>query len=363
MNEVLNIECNQPNKNILPNNVEKFGLASNGGSELIRKCSTNKSSPLLGRRSPYVREGTFTNADSSGARLQRSSVTCKKNMNGPALPKRVANFSESCSPPPLKKNRCVKENCLPNLQNFNSIGITRSDEYSSDRKLEGSTNFASHDVGVNKILDSSHVLRSRAMGNISNGLRYTQNTTSEVSSPILTNVGTENISGAGTPLLRGASTCAQTRAPATNSYPPNRCGGRRSSENSLQNTLFPSVRKPVLESRYTENLSTSVTRKVGRGALNDSLFGQSSASCVKTPNVCYQSKAVDKSRSAVLLNPDTPKQRGFVRESPDSCNFGTTTSQTRSVTPRRFPGPAGILPRRLVNLILSFLSTRRICFK
>ncbi|CAB4002418.1 Hypothetical predicted protein [Paramuricea clavata] len=258
---------------------------------------------------------------------------------------------------------------------------------------------------TSKSFDFNPAVSSRATSNLSNGLRYTQNTTSAVSSPRLTNNRPGSLAGSCTP-LRKNTLCDQRRSPATNSFTPNIYNERDASQNLLRSTISPSVSKqshhlrgtggsevrndslfthnrihdsnPSLTSnRYRErdssqkllrstmspsvskqtpefriaNDSSNHLRGTGRSEIgNDSLstHNRTNSNPPVTPNrYTHRDSSVDKhgSKVSTSANSHTPKLRGFPKESPVQRNLRTPTTERRCFTPRRFPGPAGILPR------------------
>ena len=124
--------------------------------------------------------------------------------------------------------------------------------------------------------------------------------------------------------------------------------------------MSPSVSKQTPEFRIV-NDSSNHLRGTDRSEIgNDSLstHNRTNSNPPVTPNrYTHKDSSVDKhgNKVSTSANSHTPKLRGFAKESPVQRNLRTTTAERRFFTPRRFPGPAGILPR-LVNLLYGFYS-------
>ncbi|CAB4025686.1 Hypothetical predicted protein, partial [Paramuricea clavata] len=404
LNEAFNFESKQPTNSISSNNGKTCNLTSIIGDNGPDKNSNGYSKHNL-LRSKGSSVNTFPNSGSSAGCLRPSSVNCGRPNNEDANTKRIGNFNENfSSEPPLKKQNCVTENRSPSLgsdQLYNSTGITRNN---ASEHIIGIDNMLSESK-TSKSFDFNPAVSSRATSNLSNGLRYTQNTTSAVSSPRLTNNRPGSLAGSCTP-LRKNTLCDQRRSPATNSFTPNIYNERDASQNLLRSTISPSVSKqshhlrgtggsevrndslfthnrihdsnPSLTSnRYRErdssqkllrstmspsvskqtpefriaNDSSNHLRGTGRSEIgNDSLstHNRTNSNPPVTPNrYTHRDSSVDKhgSKVSTSANSHTPKLRGFPKESPVQRNLRTPTTERRCFTPRRFPGPAGILPR------------------
>ena len=302
MREAFNFESDQLTNTISSKNVETGSFTNNIDRKEDNKNSNGSNSKHNFLRSKGSSLNTFPNSGSSSGRLRPSWVNWERPSNEYA--KRTGNFNDHISSePPFKKQNCVKENHIPSLgksQSFNFTGITRNKASErtndADKMLEESRSSLANDINTHKTFDFNPVVSSKATSNLSNGLRYTQNTTSAVSSPRLTNDRPGNIAGPSSPLSRTNLLCDQQRTPQTNSTTPNRQKEKESSQNVLRNTMSPSVNKQT---------PTSYTRKL----------------------------------------------RGFAKDSPVLDN-STLSALRRCITPRRFPGPAGILPK-LVNHVLN----------
>ena len=412
MNEAFNFESKQPTNSISSNNVQTCNLTSNIGDNGPDKNSNGYSNKHNLLRSKGSSVSTFPNSGSFPGCLRPSSVNCGRPNNEHANGKRIGNLNENfSSEPPLKKQNCVMENRIPSLgsdQLFNSSGITRNN---ASEHIIGTDNMLSE----SKSFDFNLAVSSRATSNLSNGLRYTQNTTSAVSSPRLTNNRPGSLAGSCTSLRKNAL-CDQRKSPATNSFTPNIYNESDASQNLLRSTISPSVSKqshhlrgtggsevrndsfsthnrihdsnpPVTPNRYRErdssqkllrgamspsvskqtpefriaNDSSNHLRGTGRSEIgDDSLSTHNHTDSIPpvTPNrYTHRDSSVDKhgNKVSTSANSHTPKLRGFPKESPVQRNLRTPTAERRCFTPRRFPGPAGILPR-LVNLLYCFYS-------
>ena len=213
----INFESKQPTSSISSNNVETCNLTSNIGDNGPDKNSNGYSNKHILLRSKGSSVNTFPNSGSSAGCLRPSPGNCVRPINEDANTKRIGNFNENfSSEPPLKKQNCVMENRVPSFGNdelFNSTGITRNN--TSDHTI-GTGNML-RESKSSKTFDFNPAVSSRAASNLSNGLRYTQNTTSAVSSPRLTNDRPGRLAGPCTPLARNLP-CVTSKQQQTHLY-------------------------------------------------------------------------------------------------------------------------------------------------
>ena len=194
-----------------------------------------------------------------------------------------------------------------------------------DKRLQVLKNSAS-DINIDKASDV------RDIGHPLNGLRYTQNTRKSIS-------------------------YEKQKKSDMSSNCPNTPGGfneRNASLNSLRSTISASTNQQPEGLRFTKDLSSHLRGAGDFGFQNDSLYPYDITNCKTpaTPNRSRHDSSINKFQSTglTLTNSKTPKLRCFAKESLSPASLRTPAYQRKSVTPRRFPGPAGILPR-LVNIL------------
>ena len=361
MNAAFNFESNQVRNSVSSNNVGIRNLPTNSiGDKVPNRNSNGCSNKHNLLRNKGSSQNTSSNSCGSSGYLRPSSVNCVASSNA----KRIGNFNDSVSSePPSKKQNYVKENRIPCSKNNQSFNFKEIKEITAKNasehpkivgKISTESNRLSNDISINKGLDFNSVANSKARSNLSNGLRYMQNTTSAVSSPKLTNHETQgSLAGPRAPLASRTGSFYETETRVTNSYKPvtpSRCNQPNLSKNRLGNAMSQSINKQTPEFRSTK-VSTNELKE--SEAKNDTMSARNRTKSdfpITPSRYNYQNSSVDKSQNPppASTNQRTPKRRTFAKESA-SFNIKTPLAEKRCVTPRRFPGPAGILPR-LVNL-------------
>ena len=351
-----NFESSQLRNSVLSNNVEVRNLPTNNIGDKVPYRNSNGCS---NKHNLLRSKGSSLNASSNSGRSsgypRPSSVNCVGSSNA----KRTGNFNDSVSSePPPKKQNYVKENRIPCSKNNRSFNFKEIKEITAKSanehpkivgKISTESNRLNNDISINKGLDFNSVANSKARSNLSNGLRYIQNTTSAVSSPKLTNHETQgSLAGPRTPLASRTGSFYETETLVTNSYKPvtpYRYNEPNLSKNRLENAVSPSINKHTPEFRFTKN---STNEPMESEAKNDSMSrNRIKSNFPVTPSRnTYHNSSVDRSQNPppTSTNQRSPKRRVFAKESP-CFNLKTPLAEKRCVTPRRFPGPAGILPR------------------
>ena len=346
LNAAFNFESNQSRNSVSCNNLEIRNLpTSNIGDKLPNRNSNGCSDKHNLLRSKVSSLKTSSNSGRSSGYLRPSSVNCLRSSNA----KRIGNFNDSLSSePPSKKQNYVKENrtpCLKNNQSFNFKEITAKSAIEHPKivgKISTESNRLNNEISINKGLD--------ARSNLSNGLRYIQNTTSAVSSPKLTNHETHaSLAGPRTPLTSRTGSFNETETLVTNLYTPvtpSRHNELNFSKNLLGNATSRSINKHAPEFRFTKDSANELMESESK---NDTISARNriKSNFPITPSrYTFQNSSVDKSQNPppASTSQRTPKRRTFAKDSP-SFNLKTPLTEKRCVTPRRFPGPAGILPR------------------
>ena len=191
--------------------------------------------PLRSKESSVI---TFSKSGSSSRCLGPSSISCREPNRDRANAKRTGHISSNfSSEPPFKKKNCVKGNNILIAEKDMSHNSIRIVENSSERavgtnRLLAESKSLTNNIIMNKALHCSPVISSRGTSSLSSGLRYTQNTTSSVLSPQLTNDRPGIVAQARTSLERANTLSSYSHNPA-NSYPPTTPNPQK--ESSLEN--------------------------------------------------------------------------------------------------------------------------------
>ncbi|XP_028401224.1 uncharacterized protein LOC114524274 isoform X2 [Dendronephthya gigantea] len=325
LNEALNFESEQLTKGVPCQNISDYN-----GPGKMNECHSKQN--ILRSKGSSV--NSFPNSGKSSSSLRSSSSIFYTSSNQPGCSKRTpGDFDDQLSAePPMKRLNCVEEKQSCTLGKDQSLlsltaAITtrKASEYMTGVSAEPKV---SVNVKDSRNFNFNPVISFSTTSNISDGLRYVQNTTSAVSSPRLTDGRPENLIGAQS---------AQT------SNIRSKYNDKDSSRGVLRETLSQtSVSKQTLEcNRFSKDC-------LRRSCLSEILSDTHTNSTLPvTPTTHFTLKNSSRGTKTPSVDIHTPKRKGFARESPVLTYLRTFTDEKRCSTPRRFPGPAGILPPKM----------------
>lgn len=356
MNEALNFESEQltngiPCQNSVPGGPTRNSSDDKEPGRKINECH-NKQNLLRCKGSSI---NAFPNSGNDDASLRLSSSNLYTPSKQPTSSKRApGHFDDQvAAEPPVKRLNCVRgrQSCAlgknqPLSSLASAITTRNAGEYTTGMSAEPKLSVSVKD---NRDFNFNSVI-NRTASNLSDGLRFAQNTTSAVSSPRVTDGRAGNLAEPGTGKdglgnSQERTTEVQSAAPSIRSEYNDKNSCRGLLRRALSQTSIPK------QSPECNRFSKDCLRRSCASEIRSETRAYSTPPVTPTTHFTAKDSSGGRLRGtkSPSIDTHTPKRKGFARESPAVTYLRTFTDERRCTTPRRFPGPAGILPPKMVN--------------